>query len=123
MSKTVLIVDDSSYTRKVIRIALTKVGYQVIGEAESGEAAIDLAIKLEPDIITLDNILPDMLGLDILKIIREENLHAIVIMISAIGQPSTVTDGLKLGASKYIVKPFTVSDVVKAVQQFSPIST
>ena len=117
MKKTVLIVDDSSYTRKVINMAVTKAGYSVIGEAESGEAAIDLAIELDPDIITLDNILPDMLGLDILRIINEENLKAKVIMISAIGQQSTVSDGLGLGAVKYIVKPFTASDVVAAVEK------
>ena len=122
MSKKVLIVDDSSYTRKVIKMALTKAGYEIIGEAETGEEAIDMAIELEPDIITLDNILPDMLGLDILRIIKEENLHSTVIMISAIGQPSTVNDGLKLGASKYIVKPFTATDVVNAVTEFAPMA-
>lgn len=117
MKKTVLIVDDSSYSRKVIKLALTKAGYEVIGEAESGEMAIDMAIEMNPDIITLDNILPDMLGLDILKIIKEENLKAQIIMISAIGQQSTVSDGLKLGALKYIVKPFTATDVINAVKE------
>ncbi|MCV9385198.1 response regulator [Reichenbachiella ulvae] len=117
MKKTVLIVDDSSYSRKVISLALSKAGYDIIGEAESGEAAIDMAIEMNPDIITLDNILPDMMGLDILKIIKEENLKAQVIMISAIGQQSTVADGLKLGALKYIVKPFTANDVIDAVQK------
>lgn len=119
MKKTVLIVDDSSYTRKLIRIALTKAGYEIIGEAETGEQAIDMAIELDPDIITLDNILPDMLGLDILRIIKEdEHLKANVIVISAIGQQSTVSEGLDLGAKKYIVKPFTPGDVVTAVQSY-----
>lgn len=118
MSKKVLIVDDSGYTRKVINRALTKAGYEVVGEAECGEAAIDMAIEMHPDIITLDNILPDMLGLDILRVIKEEGIDAVVIMISAIGQQSTISDGLELGASKYIVKPFTPGDVVKAVNEF-----
>lgn len=119
MNKKVLIVDDSGYTRKVINRALTKAGYDIIGEAESGEAAIDMAIEMKPDVITLDNILPDMLGLDILRVIKEEGLDAVVIMISAIGLQSTVSDGLELGASKYIVKPFTPGDVVKAVNEFA----
>ena len=117
MKKTVLIVDDSSYTRKVIKLALTKIGCEIVGEAETGEQAIDIAIEKDPDIITLDNILPDMLGLDILRVIKEEKLHGDVIMISAIGQQSTVADGLELGAVKYIVKPFTAADVVAAVQE------
>ena len=119
MKKTVLIVDDSSYTRKTIRVALTKAGYEIIGEAATGETAIDLAIELDPDIITLDNILPDMLGLDILKIIKSEKLKAGVVIISAIGHQSTVSDGYDLGAEKYIVKPFTATDVVSAVQAFA----
>lgn len=118
MKKTVLIVDDSSYTRKVINLAMTKAGFEVIGEAETGEQAIDLAIENNPDMITLDNILPDMLGLDILKVVKEEKLKANVIMISAIGQQSTMEDGIALGAFKYIVKPFTAADVVHAVQDY-----
>jgi len=119
MSKRVLIVDDSGYTRKVINRALTKAGYEIVGEAESGEIAIDMALEMEPDVITLDNILPDMLGLDILRVIKEEGLNAVVIMISAIGQQSTINDGLELGASKYIVKPFTPGDVVEAVEEYA----
>lgn len=118
--KTVLIVDDSSYTRKLIRLALTKAGYEIVGEAATGEEAIDMAIELDPDIITLDNILPDMLGLDILKIIKEdENLKARVVVISALGQQSAVKEGYGLGAEKYIVKPFTPSDVVEAINGFA----
>ncbi|GAB4247625.1 MAG: chemotaxis protein CheY [Ekhidna sp.] len=118
--KTVLIVDDSSYTRKIIKLALSKAGYEIIGEAETGEEAIDKAIELDPDIITLDNILPDMLGLDILRILKEdEGLKAGVVMISAIGQQSAVKEGIGLGAEKYIVKPFTPSDVVDAVNAFA----
>lgn len=119
MNKKVLIVDDSGYTRRVISKALTKAGYEIIGEAESGEAAIDMAIEMHPDVITLDNILPDMLGLDILRVIKKEGLQTVVIMISAVAQQSTISDGLKLGASKYIVKPFTPGDVVNAVNEFA----
>ena len=120
--KTVLIVDDSSYTRKVIRIALTKAGYQIIGEAETGEEAIDKAIELDPEIITLHNILPDMMGLDVLRILKEdEELASRVIMISAIGQQSAVREGMRLGAENYIVKPFTPGDVVDAVNAFAKV--
>ena len=62
MSKTVLIVDDSLYMRTLIKNALIDAGFTVIGEAGNGESAIDLALELEPDLITLDNILPDMIA-------------------------------------------------------------
>jgi two-component system chemotaxis response regulator CheY len=117
MSKNVLIVDDSLYMRTVIKDALEQAGYRVIGQASNGEEAIDLAFDLQPDIITLDNILPDMIGTDILKVYTEEGLPSKVIMISAVGQESVIHEGLSLGAKAYIVKPFTSDQLVKAVRE------
>lgn len=113
--KNVLIVDDSLYMRTVIKDALEQAGYRVIGQAANGEEAIDLAFDLQPDIITLDNILPDMIGTDILKVYTDEGLPAKVIMISAVGQESVIHEGLSLGAKAYIVKPFTSEQLLKAV--------
>ena len=112
MSKKVLIVDDSLYMRTVIKDALEEGGYVVAGQAANGEEAIDLAFELQPDIITLDNILPDMIGTDILKVYKEEGLKSKVIMISAVGQDSVINEGLRLGAKAYIVKPFTTEQLL-----------
>jgi two-component system, chemotaxis family, chemotaxis protein CheY len=116
MSKNVLIVDDSLYMRTVIKDALEQGGFQVIGQAANGEEAIDLAFDLKPDIITLDNILPDMIGTDILKVYGDEGLGSKVIMISAVGQESVIQEGISLGAKAYIVKPFTSDQLLQAVQ-------
>ena len=117
MSKKVLIVDDSLYMRTIIKDALEGAGYTIIGQAANGESAIDLAFELDPDIITLDNILPDMIGTDILKVYKEEGLRSKVIMISAVGQESVIQEGMNLGASDYIVKPFTSEQLVQSVQK------
>jgi two-component system chemotaxis response regulator CheY len=114
MGKKVLIVDDSLYMRTVIKDALSAAGYEIVGQAATGEAAIDMALELMPDLITLDNILPDMLGIDVLKVLKDEEVSAKVIMISAVGQQSVVDEGLKLGAHAYIVKPFTTEQLVEA---------
>ncbi|MEK6482575.1 response regulator, partial [Catalinimonas sp. 4WD22] len=105
MAKSVLIVDDSLYMRTLIKDAVEEGGYEVVGQAANGEEAIDLAIELQPDIITLDNILPDMIGTDILKVYQEEELTSKVVMISAVGQESVIAEGKSLGAHDYIVKP------------------
>lgn len=115
MSKRVLIVDDSLYMRTVIKDALAQAGYEIVGQAGNGESAIDMALELEPDVITLDNILPDMLGLDVLNVLKDEELSAKVVMISAVGQESVVEEGIKRGASKYLVKPFTPEQLVATV--------
>lgn len=115
MGKKVLIVDDSLYMRTIIKDTLTAAGYEIVGQAANGESAIDLALELQPDLITLDNILPDMLGLDILKALKQEALESRIIMISAVGQQSVVDEGMKLGLDDYIIKPFTTEQLVAAI--------
>ncbi len=116
MSKNVLIVDDSLYMRTIIKEALESNGYTVIGEASNGEEAIDLAFELQPDFITLDNILPDMIGTDILKVYKDEGLSSKVVMISAVGQDSVINEGMSLGAIGYIVKPFTPEQLLETFE-------
>lgn len=117
MGKKVLIVDDSLYMRTLIKDALEEGGYEIVGQAANGEEAIDLAFELQPDIITLDNILPDMIGTDILKVYKDEGLLSKVFMISAVGQESVIQEGMKLGAEDYIVKPFTSEQLVQALSK------
>ena len=94
MNHNILIVDDSGYSRATIRAMLTESGYNVIGEAKNGAEALDLIVELKPDLITLDNILPDMSGIEILRVMREQNIKCKVIMISAVGQQSAIEEGL-----------------------------
>lgn len=114
--KTVLVVDDSLYMRTMICDALTNAGYSVVAQAANGEAAIDMALEFKPDLITLDNILPDMIGTDILRVLKQdEQIPSKVVMISAVGQESVIEEGMTLGASNYIVKPFTVEGLVDTI--------
>ena len=116
--KTILVVDDSMYMRTMISEALKGAGYDIVGQAANGEAAIDMALDLKPDLITLDNILPDMIGTDILRVLKQdEKLESKVIMISAVGQESVIQEGMGLGASYYIVKPFTTEGLIDVVNK------
>lgn len=117
MSKTVLVVDDSLYMRTMISTTLSEAGYNVIGMASNGEEAIDMALELQPDLVTLDNILPDMIGTDILRVFKDEQLKSTVVMVSAVGQDSVMQLGMELGAAAYIVKPFTSFGLLKVVNE------
>lgn len=117
MKKNVLIVDDSLYMRTIIKDALSQGDYEVVGQASNGEEAIDLAMQLNPDLVTLDNILPDMIGIDILRVFKEEGLKAKVIIVSAVGQQSVIQEGMELGADEYIVKPFTSEKIIGAANR------
>lgn len=113
----VLIVDDSTYIRSSLRSLLEEQGYDVVGEAKNGEMAIDLTMELNPDVITLDNILPDMTGLDVLKTINTDDFNASVIMISAVGQQSAIVDAMSNGAKHYLVKPFDNSELIAILKE------
>jgi two-component system chemotaxis response regulator CheY len=118
MALRVIVVDDSLYMRTILKEALVSAGYEIVGEAANGEDAIDLTLSLKPDLVTLDNILPDMIGLDVLKVIREAgDANIKVVMISAVGQESVIKEGMDLGASEYIVKPFTNEDLIEKIKK------
>lgn len=116
MQKTVLIIDDSFYMRSVLRKYLEAVGYDIIGEAENGEQGIDMALSLKPAIITLDIILPDMIGLDIIKVLRKENLASKIILVSVVGQLDVIKKGLQLGANAYLMKPFNEEQLIEKLK-------
>ena len=106
--KKVLIVDDSLFMRQSIKTALLSSGkYEIVGEAANGDQGIELALELQPEIITMDNILPDMLGVDIIKELRKEEISSKIIMISAVGQDSIIEECRRSGANDYLVKPFS----------------
>ncbi|MEM6643126.1 MAG: response regulator [Bacteroidota bacterium] len=113
----VLIVDDSTYIRKTIRTTLEDSGCEVIGEASDGETAIDLTHEHLPELITLDNILPDMNGMDVLKALRKSNIDAKVIMISAIGQESSRREADELGVSEYLIKPIDHNNLKEIISK------
>ncbi len=114
--KNVLLVDDSMFIRSQIRGLLEAQGFNVVGEAANGEEAIDLALELQPDLITLDNVLPDMLGIEILRVYKKHGLRSKIIMISAVGQQSMQQKAIELGASAYVVKPIAPDALQKALE-------
>ncbi|MCV9385197.1 response regulator [Reichenbachiella ulvae] len=104
--KRVLIVEDSLYMRSLLRIELRKAGYEIVGEAGDGITAIELVHKLNPDIVTLDNILPDMLGIEVLEYIHSHGLNAVVIMVTAMNHDLLHERAGALNAEGFLSKPF-----------------
>jgi two-component system chemotaxis response regulator CheY len=115
MKHRVLVVDDSFYMRTMLKNMLTDAGYNIIGEAADGETAIRLAREANPDLVTLDLILPDNTGLDVLKGIHKDNPSIRVIIVSAVGQEAIVNEAIQNGAQAYIVKPFAEEKVLDIV--------
>ncbi|NMA83269.1 MAG: response regulator [Epulopiscium sp.] len=113
----VLIVDDAIFMRTVLKKMLLEEGnINVVGEADNGVEAIELAGKLQPDLITLDITMPEMDGLTAIEGILKVSPNSKVIMCSAMGQQAMVIDAIKKGARDFIVKPFEKSRVLQAIQ-------
>ena len=115
MNKRILIVDDSFYMRTMLKNMLTDAGYEVVGEAANGQQALEMAAETKPDLITLDVILPDNTGLDVLKGLRQQSPDSKVVMCSAVGQEVIVNEAIENGALAYIVKPFSEEKVLEIV--------
>jgi two-component system chemotaxis response regulator CheY len=113
----VLIVDDSAIVRRRLREILEKSGHEVIAEAADFDDAIHCYKQFPVDLVTMDIQMPGKNGIEAVKIIREIDPEAKVIMISSVEQKDLIFEAIKNGAKNYIVKPFSeekVQQVVKA---------
>jgi two-component system alkaline phosphatase synthesis response regulator PhoP len=121
-NQTVLTIEDDAPIRRGVVDALTYAGYAVI-EAGDGAEGRQMALRREYDLLLLDMVLPGVLGLDILRDVRNVRPTLPVIILSARGEESDRVNGLRLGADDYVVKPFSVSELlarVEAVLRRSP---
>lgn len=117
MNSTVLVCDDAVFMRTMIGDILTQAGLDVVGEASSGQEAVEKYKELKPDLVTMDIIMPQMGGIDAVRAITEYDPQARVLMCSAMGQQSLVAEAIQAGAKDFVVKPFQPSRVLEAVQR------
>jgi len=115
--KTVLVVDDSNFMRKMMISLLTKNGYEVIGEANNGKLGVSQYKELKPDVVTMDVTMDVMNGLEALSRIIGYDPDANVIMVSSMGQDTIVRDAIMLGAKNFLVKPFDDKQVLDAFRK------
>jgi two-component system chemotaxis response regulator CheY len=117
--KTVLIVDDIPYVRKTLKQILSARGFKVVGEAENGEIAVQLYQELQPEIITMDLVMPLVNGVEATRRILAINPDARIVILSAMMQENLVADAIMAGAKDYIIKPFQTDEVMKVMNQVS----
>lgn len=114
---TVVIVDDSGMSRKMLRNLLEDAGYAVVAEASDGIEGVMAYKQYNPDVITLDITMPNMDGTEALRQIIDYDETAKAVMITAAGQQNKVIEALKIGAEKFITKPYDKEDVLNTVAE------
>ena len=112
MAQRIMLVDDASFMRMMLKNILVGSGYEVIGEAENGAKAIEQFKALKPDLVIMDIIMPEMGGIDAVREIVKVNPGAKILMCSSMGQQSLVVEAIQAGAKDFIVKPFQPSNVL-----------
>jgi two-component system chemotaxis response regulator CheY len=119
----VLIVDDASFMRAVLKKIVTGQGHVIVGEAASGDEAIDKYQQLKPDITLMDIVMPPGTkakdGIEALKQIMLTDPAAKVIMCSSMGQQALITDALTAGAKDFVTKPFKPEKVIEVLLKCS----
>jgi AmiR/NasT family two-component response regulator len=111
----VLVAEDEALIRLDLVEMLTEAGYDVIGEVSDGESAITLARDSRPDVVILDVKMPVMDGITAAETIVKERLAA-VLMLTAFSQHDLVVRAKEAGAMAYLLKPFTIGDLIPAIE-------
>jgi two-component system chemotaxis response regulator CheY len=115
--KRVLIADDASFMRQMIRDIIEPEGFEVVGEAADGVEVVEKFSKLHPDLVMMDIVMPKRSGIDAVKAIKAEHATAKVVMCSALGQEALVTEAIQAGACDFIVKPFKPDAVLSTLRK------
>jgi DNA-binding response OmpR family regulator len=116
--KTVVVVEDEFETAEMLAEMMRLIGFQVFKSA-GGKPAIDLISEKKPDTVLLDQMMPDLSGLELLDVIHKDPYlcHIPVIIVSAKCLPSDRRRGLEAGAACYLTKPVAFIDLKQAVEQ------
>jgi two-component system NtrC family sensor kinase len=121
MDEKVLIVDDSLELVHLLENILPYGGYQAIS-ATTGEEGLRLALELVPDLILVDLELPDITGLRFLEALDQHKVTIPTIMMTGYGSEGVAARALRLGASGYLIKPFTTEEVLSSAEKALTVS-
>ena len=114
-ARRVLIAEDEALIRMDLAEMLRDEGYQVVGEAGDGQEAVELAEQLRPDLVIMDVKMPRRDGIDAASEIAAKRIAPIVVL-TAFSQRELVERARDAGAMAYLVKPFSISDLIPAIE-------
>lgn len=114
MKHTILVVDDDAHIREIVRFALIKAGFDVVG-AVNGQDALDQYPTVQPDLIILDILMPEMDGTEVCRQLRKHSNTPIIFLSSRDDEIDRVL-GLELGGDDYVTKPFSPRELTARVK-------
>lgn len=119
---TVMVVDDASFMRAVLKKIILQSGHEVIAESSNGDEAISVFQNSKPDLVLMDIVMPPgpkaKDGIEALKQIVAANPTAKIVMCSSMGQQALIAEALKSGAKDFVVKPFQPQKVMEVLSKY-----
>ncbi len=118
-SVKILIVDDFATMRRIMKNILKQLGFSNVSEADDGTTALEELKKNNYDLIISDWNMPKMTGLELLKIVRADDIYKEVpfLMVTAEAQKQNVIEAVQAGVSNYVVKPFTADAIADKIKK------
>jgi two-component system, chemotaxis family, chemotaxis protein CheY len=119
---TILVVDDFSTMRRVVRNILRELDFKNVLEADDGSTALEILKAEKVDLIVSDWNMPKMTGLELLKLVRamERTKKIPFLMVTAEAQMDNIVEAVKAGVSNYILKPFTATTLSDKISRIIP---
>ena len=108
MAIRVLVVDEVSSERELLKNILRLQGFHIAGEAEDGRRAVDAFRSMRPDLVLLDLVLPRMSGIDAARAILTESPKARIIAVCGLAHPSVQTEAMRAGIRGFVAKPLKI---------------
>jgi len=112
MTYRTLVVDDSSFQRTIVSDTLDE-RFEVVDTAENGKQAISKFEEFDPDVITMDIIMPEMTGIEALREIKSRSPETIIVMCTSVEQEEKMRAAAKAGADGYVTKPISETKLLE----------
>lgn len=117
MSKKIMVVDDSRIAQLQLQEMLAGTDYEVVACCQSGESALDMYDQVNPDLVTMDIVMPGMDGLQAARLLLTSHPDARVLMISSLAYDDTINEAKDIGAKGFVYKPFDQDQVLQALEK------
>jgi DNA-binding NarL/FixJ family response regulator len=119
----VVIADDHTSLRYMLRVAFELAGFAVVGEAGNGDDALTVVDEADPDVVLMDVTMPGLDGITATRVIRERHPGTVVVILTMHDDASLVVDAVSAGAAAYLIKGYDVEEVVGTVRAVSEDGT
>ncbi|MDR3765721.1 MAG: response regulator [Butyricicoccus sp.] len=117
MSKRIMVVDDSRIVQLQLQKILSDTEYQVIACCQNGEDALEMYDKVDPDLVTMDILMPGMDGLETARLLLQAHPDARVLMVSSLAYDDTINEANDIGAKGFVYKPFDRDQILQSMQK------